>query len=217
VDGPHDLGGRQGFGPVVAEPGEPPFHEPWEGRVHGLDLTVDLGPGFRHAIERMGAVEYLTTSYYEHWLSSMETRGVERGIFTRADLAAASARIEAGAEVPVRLDQAAVAAVRAGLSPRRPQARPGPTPRHAPGDTVRVVRRLPSGHTRCPGYLRGAAGVVERVHAPRPLLDVYEMEGGRIQTEPGYTVAFPAADLWLLESAGHTVLVDLWESHLEHE
>jgi hypothetical protein len=28
---------------------------------------------FRHAIERMGAVEYLSTSYYERWLSMLET------------------------------------------------------------------------------------------------------------------------------------------------
>lgn len=215
MDGPHDLGGRQGFGPVVAEPDEPPFHEAWEGRVHGLDLTVDLGPGFRHAIERMGAVEYLTTSYYEHWLSSMETRGVEHGIFTREELAAAERRIAAGDPVPVRSDPAAVAEVRAGLGPSRQEPYAGPTPRHAAGDRVRVVSRLPAGHTRCPGYLRGAEGVVERVQPARPLLDVYEMEDGRIQPEPVYTVAFAAETLWLLDGAGHVVLADLWESHLE--
>lgn len=216
MDGVHDLGGRQGFGPVVAEPDGPPFHERWEGRVHGLDLTVDLGPGFRYAIERMGAVEYLTTSYYEHWLASMETRGIEHGVFTRAELDAAAARIAAGERVPVRLDPAAAGEVRAGLSPSRQESYEAPPPRHAVGDGVRVVRLLPPGHTRCPGYLRGAAGIVERVNAPRPLLDVYETEGGRIQPEPVYTVAFAAAELWrLAPGEGHTVLVDLWESHLE--
>ena len=43
----HDLGGRQGFGRVETEPDEPPFHEPWEGRVHGMSETADVGPGFR--------------------------------------------------------------------------------------------------------------------------------------------------------------------------
>ena len=56
MDGMHDLGGRQGFGRVEAEPGEPPFHEPWEGRVHGMSETADVGPGFRHAIERMDPI-----------------------------------------------------------------------------------------------------------------------------------------------------------------
>jgi nitrile hydratase len=63
VDGTHDLGGKQGFGPVVREEDEPPFHEPWEGRVHGMNLASHVGPAFRWSIERMGAVEYLTTSY----------------------------------------------------------------------------------------------------------------------------------------------------------
>ena len=45
-----------------------------------------------------------TTSYYEHWMSSIETRGIEHGRFTRADLDAAEARIAAGEPVPRRLD-----------------------------------------------------------------------------------------------------------------
>jgi nitrile hydratase len=215
VDGIHDLGGRQGFGPVVVQSDEPPFHEAWEGRVHGMSESADLGPGFRHAIERMGAVAYLTTSYYEHWLQGMETRGVEHGLFTRAELAAAGARAAAGEPVPRRLDPQAAAEARASLRPRPKSTYTASPPRHAMGDRVTVIRLLPAGHTRCPGYLRGAGGVVERVHAPMPLLDVFENEDGRVQPEAWYTVAFAAAELWQLEGPGHTVLVDLWESHLE--
>jgi nitrile hydratase beta subunit len=215
MDGIHDLGGRQGFGPVVAEADEPPFHEPWEGRVHGLSEAGTVGPGFRHAIERMGALAYLTTSYYEHWMSSIETRGIEHGRFTRAELDAAAARIAAGEPVPTRLDPEAAVAARASVRPRPKSTYSAPAPRHAAGDRVTVVRILPSGHTRCPGYLRGAGGVVKRVHAPMPLLDVFENENGRVQPEAWYTVAFAAADLWELDGPGHTVLVDLWESHLE--
>ncbi|MGZ4430562.1 MAG: nitrile hydratase subunit beta [Gaiellales bacterium] len=215
MDGIHDLGGRQGFGPVAAECNEPPFHEPWEGRVHGLDLTVDLGPGFRHAIERMDPVEYLTTSYYEHWLHSMEQRGIAHGVFTRDELRRWSERLAGGEPVPVRLDPAAAADARAGFRPLPDRTYTAPAPRHAPGDPVRVIRRLSPGHTRCPGYVRGAAGVVERVHAPVPLLDVYESEDGTVLPEPWYTVRFAAGDLWQLDEPEHTVLVDLWESHLE--
>ena len=46
----------QGYGPVVREDDEPPFHEPWEGRVHGINLSSDVGPAFRYSIERMGAI-----------------------------------------------------------------------------------------------------------------------------------------------------------------
>jgi nitrile hydratase len=219
VDGIHDLGGKQGFGPVVTEQHEPPFHEPWEGRVHGISLTGSFGPGFRHAIEQMGAVEYLTTSYYEHWLHSIVERAVRNGRFTRAELEEWERRIAAGEDAPTRNDPEQAAEVRTWFgpeaeAPERYQAAP---PRHASGDRVQVVRILPSGHTRCPGYLRGATGVVESVHAPQPLLDVFENEDGRVQPEAWYTVAFDAADLWQLDEPGHRVLVDLWESHLEEE
>jgi nitrile hydratase subunit beta len=217
VDGIHDLGGRQGFGRVEAEPGEPPFHAAWEGRVHGMSEAATLGPGFRHAIERMGTLAYLETSYYEHWLHGMETRGIEHGRFTRAELDTAAARVAAGEPVPQRLDPEAGVRARAMLRPRPKSTYTAPPPRHSAGDRVTVIRLLPSGHTRCPGYLRGAEGVVERVHAPMPLLDVFESEGGRVQPEAWYTVAFAAERLWRLEGPGHTVLADLWESHLEAE
>jgi len=101
------------------------------------------------------------------------------------------------------------------LRPRPKSTYTAAPPRHHAGDRVTVVRVLPSGHTRCPGYLRGAEGIVERVHAPMPLLDVYESQGGLVQPEAWYTVAFSADALWEVEGPGHTVLVDLWESHLE--
>src|SRR5271154_580362 len=71
MNGIHDLGGMQGFGPVVREKDEPVFHAEWERRTFGL-LTATLAlqrwniDEFRHAIERMGAAHYLESSYYEH-------------------------------------------------------------------------------------------------------------------------------------------------------
>jgi nitrile hydratase subunit beta len=167
----------------------------------------------------MGTVEYLTTSYYEHWLYSIVERGVRNGRFTRAELEEWERRIAAGEQAPTSSDPDLAGAVRKSFGREaagheRYNAAP---PRHAARDRVRVVRLLPSGHTRCPGYLRGAAGVVESVHPPQPLLDVFENENGRVQPEAWYTVAFAAADLWQLDEPGHRVLVDLWESHLEEE
>lgn len=214
MDGAHDLGGRQGFGRVVPEADEPPFHEAWEGRVHGISMAVTLGPGFRHSIEQMDPVEYLTTSYYEHWLHSMEARGLRRAVFTREELDGWRDRLAAGEPVPERADPRMVEAVRDLMLSSGRRAHEAPAARFAAGDRVRVIRLLPAGHTRCPGYLRGAPGVVERVHAAQPVLDVYENEDGRVAPEHWYTVAFAARDLWP-EAGGHTVLVDLWDRHLE--
>jgi len=215
VDGAHDLGGKEGYGPVLREEDEPPFHEPWEGRVHGINLSSDVGPAFRYSIERMGAIEYLTTSYYEHWLSSMELNGVESGVFTRRELDDAAARIAAGENVPQRFDAEAVAAARLRITPHEEPSFEAPPPRFAPGDSVTVARRSPPGHCRCPAYLRGAPGVIESVHAPRPILDIYETEGGREVPRAWYTVAFRSSDLWADPGEEHVVLVDLWETHFE--
>ncbi len=215
MDGAHDLGGKQGYGPVLREEDEPPFHEPWEGRVHGINLSSDVGPAFRYSIERMGAIEYLTTSYYEHWLSSMELNGVESGVFTRRELDDAAARIAAGENVPQRFDPEAVAAARLRITPHEEPTFEAPPPRFTPGDSVTVARRSPPGHCRCPAYLRGAPGVIESVHAPRPILDIYETERGREVPQAWYTVAFSSSDLWDDPGQHHVVLVDLWETHFE--
>ena len=35
MNGVHDMGGMQGFGPIRPEKNEPVFHARWEGRIHG--------------------------------------------------------------------------------------------------------------------------------------------------------------------------------------
>src|SRR5204862_330623 len=80
----HDLGGMDGFGPVELEPDEPVFHTDWERRALGCTFAgfvngVANGGQFRHAIERMDPAHYLSTTYYEHWLTGTATRFVEAG------------------------------------------------------------------------------------------------------------------------------------------
>lgn len=79
MDGIHDLGGMSGFGAVAVEPDEPAFHQPWEAHAYALNL---LGLGvlraynlheYRHAVERMDPVHYLTAPYYERWFTGVTT------------------------------------------------------------------------------------------------------------------------------------------------
>jgi hypothetical protein len=73
MNGIHDLGGMHGFGKISPTPDEPVFRSEWEGRVCAMFLSVS-GAGYmnidewRHAMERMDPVQYLSVSYYEHWL-----------------------------------------------------------------------------------------------------------------------------------------------------
>ena len=40
MNGGQDLGGMMGFGPVLPEPDEAPFHTEWERRAFGLTLAM---------------------------------------------------------------------------------------------------------------------------------------------------------------------------------
>jgi nitrile hydratase beta subunit len=204
VDGVHDLGGRQGFGRVLVEPDEPVFHQPWEATVWGLTnraAIVRNTPEFRHAIERMDPVHYLTSSYYEHWLTAIASLAVERGLVTRQEL-------EDRAEGPFPLS---------GPVRAEPIEDPGPDAEHhrfGLGQAVRVRRDHPPGHTRCPGYIRGLVGVVIRHDPVSPVPDV-EAHSTSLRREPTYCVRFSADELWQDGQPGVSVHVDLWESYLE--
>jgi nitrile hydratase subunit beta len=206
VDGIHDLGGMQGFGAVDHAPAEPVFHEQWEGRARAL-MEVVLGAvqpnggEFRHAIERMSPGHYLTSSYYEHWLTAAATLAVEHGLFTREDLEA-----RAGGAFPL-----------SGPVLAPPVTGPGTDrgePRFGIGDQVRVREWHPPGHTRCPRYIRGKTGVVVRHDGSYSLPDVEAHSSAR-RHEPTYSVRFGAAELWSDGQPGVCVHVDLWESYLE--
>jgi len=206
VDGIHDLGGMQGFGAVAHAPAEPVFHEPWEGRTRALmevvlDAAQPNGGEFRHAIERMAPGHYLTSSYYEHWLTAAATLAVEHGLLAREDLEA-----RAGGRFPLSGPVLAwpVTDPVAGAS----------EPRFGVGDRVRVREWHSPGHTRCPRYVRGKEGVVVRLDGTYSLPDV-EAHGTARRYEATYSVRFDAASLWRDEQRGVWVHVDLWDSYLE--
>ena len=85
MEGAHDLGGLDGFGPVVTDDGELTHHEPWELRVQGVALFGVRG-GMRQWIERLDPGVYLTSPYYVRWLRAAEQGAVARGLVTEADL-----------------------------------------------------------------------------------------------------------------------------------
>jgi nitrile hydratase len=203
VDGIHDLGGMQGFGPVEVERGEPVFHEPWERRVFAMTAMATLQgvvgntSRFRHAVERMDPAAYLATPYYEHWLTALATLLGEAGVIEPERL---RGQLLARPAMPDALDVPPAA---------------GQEPRFAAGDAVRVRDIHPAGHTRCPRYVRGRVGTVERVDPPAPLPDV-EAHSERAPAEAVYGVRFLAGELWGARAEPEVaVSVDLWESYLE--
>ena len=207
VDGIHDLGGKQGFGPVEAETDEPVFHHPWEGRTFVVAGSA-LGAGgfntpmFRHGMERMDPAHYLSSSYYEHWLTSVTTLLVEAGIVDHAELEARAGSFPLARPPLVAADDVA------------PADGDVTEPRFSAGDAVRVREIHFGGHTRCPGYVQGRRGTVVR---PGPAAPVPELEAHRRErvVEPTCTVRFEMAELWGDEAEPGVVHVDLYERYLE--
>jgi nitrile hydratase beta subunit len=207
VDGVHDLGGMQGFGPVEVEPDEPTFHGEWEARMFAVAGGA-LGAGrfntpmFRHAIERMDPGHYLTSSYFEHWLTAVATLLVEHGMISRDELDARVSAFPLSRPPTVDADDVDAA------SPRE-------TPRFAVGDAVRVRDLHFGGHTRSPRYVRGHRGVVARVDVAAPIPEVEAHRRERV-LDPTYAVRFDADELWSdAAEANALVHVDLYEQYLE--
>ena len=207
MNGVHDLGGMDGFGPVEVEANEPVFHHAWERVVFGLVAALSAQRltnthTFRHAIERMEPMHYLTSPYYEHWLTALATLLVEKGAVTPTEL-------EAGAGGRFPMSQLARSVSTAASAPS------AAAPRFAVGSTVVVRNVHPFGHTRCPRYVRGKRGVVTRVDSRFPLPDVAAHGGERCE-QYEYNVRFDGCVLWGdMADTPVGVYVDLWESYLE--
>lgn len=103
MNGAHDLGGMDGFGPIAPEPDEPVFHGDWERRVFAMTVAMGFTGAWnidmsRFARENVDPAEYLRSSYYEKWLHGLETLLVEKGLLSAEELAARKAALarEAG-------------------------------------------------------------------------------------------------------------------------
>jgi nitrile hydratase subunit beta len=217
MNGVHDMGGLQNFGPVLPEPDEPVFHALWERRVFALTLAMARPGGWtldasRHAKESLPPADYLAFSYYEIWLAGLEKLMLERGLVTAAELETGRA---AGPAQPVPAILAADA-VRPTLMRGGPADRPAATAaRFALGDRVLALNLNPSGHTRLPRYVRGRTGTVTHVHGCHVLPDANAHGRGE---EPHwlYGVSFSARELWGPEARPFDqVQVDLWEPYLD--
>lgn len=217
MNGPQDLGGQMGFGPVAPEANEPIFHAPWERRALALTLamgatrewTIDMS---RHARESLPPAEYLASSYYEIWMAGLRKLMLARGLVTEEELASGKMQ-EAAKKVAGKLVAKDVPAV---LAKGGPATRPATAaPRFALGDKVRTKNMHPVTHTRLPRYLRGHQGEIVRLHGNHVFPDT-NAHGKGEHPQALYTVRFSARDIW--GEARHprdTVSADLWESYLD--
>ena len=206
----------QGFGAVVVPGGERGYHERWELRVFAMSLLVGLerlaSSSGRRMRELMPPDEYLRASYYERWLWSNERRLERKGTIAAGDVERWLERLRAGESPPRHEDPAQAARACAAIVSAVREA-PVAEARFQVGDRVRVKRMRPVGHTRCPRYVRGAAGLVDRVQGVQPFPDDGSERGS---AQPVYAVAFRSEDLFgTTPEPPWTVRLDLYERYLE--
>jgi nitrile hydratase beta subunit len=207
MNGPQDLGGAQGFGPLPLEVDEPHFHAPWERRAFALTLAMGATGQWnldqaRAARESLPPAVYLSSGYYRIWFEALERLLEARGLGASGS-AVRPARVLRAADVPAVL-------ARGG-----PTERPSTVPaRYAPGEAVRTCLMHPAGHTRLPRYIRGRPGRIEAVRGVHVFPDTHAAGQGE-QPCWLYTVRFEARDLWGPDTSASSVHVDCWEPYLE--
>lgn len=217
MDGIHDMGGTQGWGKVKIDPDEAVFDEDWEARAFALSLASMGVSGtnldaFRHGLERLHPVDYLSEGYYGRWISCAELLCVDSGIIAPGAVEARARKLR-GEKVNEPAD----------VETRKPQYERGgggslreidDAAKFEAGQKVRASSALKPGHTRLPAYVRGHTGVVI---ARRPAAVLPDSTAHFTGEDPQhvYTVEFTSAELWGEGAEDSTVRIDLFESYLE--
>jgi nitrile hydratase beta subunit len=217
MNGPQDLGGQMGFGPIAPEHDEPYFHAGWEKRALGVTLTAGAMGHWnidesRHARESLAPADYYSSSYYEIWIKALETLLKRHGFVTPDELQKGHS-LGTGTQPKHKLVAENVPAV---LARGGPCDRPvETTPRFKAGDKVRTININPTGHTRLPRYARDKVGVVDAVREGFVFPDT-NAHGNGEQPQWVYTVLFDGSEIWGKGSDPTlTVSIDAWESYLE--
>lgn len=216
MNGAHDMGGTHGFGPVVQEADEPNFHGEWEERIFALTLASGGGRWnldmSRFARENAPPADYLARSYYQMWLYGLEKLLVETEVVTADELVAANdgAQFERIAEPGLAATKVTTAMRRGGSA----RVDADVAPLFEAGQRVRASRNAPPTHTRCPAYVRGREGIIDRDHGVFIFPDTHA-HGRGPKPQHIYAVRFEAEELWGSANQGGAVYVDLWDDYLE--
>lgn len=216
MNGIHDLGGMQDFGPVVPERNEPVFHAAWEARALAISRAlgyariwnIDMS---RAAVENLPPELYLTLPYYGKWTLRNEHLLIDAGLVGADELAAGHA-LRPGKPLPRKLTAADVPkALTRGSYARAPSA----PARFKAGDRARARNIHPKTHTRLPRYARGHVGIIECVRGCHVFPDSVAIGQGE-NPQWLYTLLFEGKELWGTDcDPSVKVSIEAWEPYLE--
>ncbi len=216
MNGAADLGGMQGFGPVLREANEPNFHADWERRAFAMTLAMGATGSWtldasRFARESLPPAKYLSSSYYEIWFNALLKLMRERDLLVDGEME--RGRVLARKPVARILDGGDVASAMARGAPT--ERKPVSPAQFRTGDRVRTLNMHPATHTRLPRYLRGHTGEIVRVHGVHVFPDS-NAHGQGEDPQWLYSIRFSARELWGDgRPAVDSVTADCWEVYLE--
>ena len=218
MDGIHDLGGKEGYGPIEVDDDESPFHEDWEGREWGMaqcartpGITIDW---WRHCRELIMPEDYLGRPYFDSWAQTDFSTYIEAGWISEEEISAGKSlskdtdygRPAVAMTLKQVLQEDHDHAVRFDAEIETP-------PVFAVGQAVIASRHGKSGHTRLPQYARGRQGTVHAYNGAHVFPDL-SAQGEEVH-QHCYSVMFEASELWPeAQWSQDKVYLDLWESYL---
>lgn len=228
MHGPHDVGGRDGLGPIATEflePGIPDWRYPFEGRMHAVTAMAIAKGAFnldeqRHGIELMRWSDYTDSTYYAHWLFSVEKLLNDKGYITHDEIDERMADLGAPTMTPhpakpETLSPFAEQMIEV-LWKGTPHTVPADTPpAYEVGASVRVRNLHETTHNRLPGYLNRAVGVIAKQYGAYhdPAASAHKQTDEPHQL---YMVRFTSTELWGEQTPEQFELyADLFENYLE--
>ncbi len=216
MNGPHDLGGLHGFGPVRPDPDNEAFHEAWERRVFALTLAMGATGAWnidqsRAARESIGPVRYRNSSYYQIWHEGMLALMLERNLISPQELTSGTVS-QPPAKLQRRLAADRVATALASGAPTERNI--DGVPAFAAGDQIRTRNLQPPSHIRLPAYVRDKPGTIARCYGAHVLADTHARADAEEAPQWLYSVRFEASDLFGPQTTASAVFVDCWQSYL---
>ena len=218
MNGIHDMGGMDNFGPIITEENEPVFHEDWERAVFANTLAL-VGAGYfcvdemRRSTEKIPPIQYLSSSYYENWLESLINILREKNVITAEELQEGESLRTNGTVLPP-LPKEGAEFITSNPLPTLQELEQSPLFQVGDKVTAKVIH--PAHHTRLPRYIRGKQGTVEKINGAFLLPDS-NAHGDAENPQHNYSVRFSARELWGSDAPPKDCLfIDLFESYMEH-
>jgi nitrile hydratase len=193
------------------------FHHAWESRVLAMSRAMGANGGLnidmqRFSRETLPPAVYLASSYYKKWYLALQQLMIDRGMIGRDEVEAGHALHKSP---PLKRGTFSMNDVPRLMTRGSFQRDVKSKPAFKPGDRVRAKNINPVTHTRLPRYVRGHAGVVERINGSHVFPDTAALDKGE-NPQWLYTVVFDSRELWG-DDADPTlkVSIEAFEPYLE--